>query len=497
MLWAPAAGGALGAGLGIALALPLARALCGEPMRRALAWGLVASSVGLGLLFAALGPPSTAQLALVLGLWIVGLWLGRAFLGRTRLRVLMELRGALWAWGTLLGLAAVFALAPPGVESLPDEVRLSDAEDRTDMLVIVVSGLRPDQLGAGQTPALDALAADSVVFERAYTNAPGGRAALASVLMGVEPSGHGLGAPGARLADGALPLVELLAESGQVSFAVLADPSLLRVSGLLRGFRVFEAPLPGAMLGATPGVSSLWAYDAMCRVRDARGGWSADKHRTSAEVAVDLVLAQMRSASTRRWFGLVQLADLEDPWLPHREAPRADAIVDELHAGLQRIDVAVARLVAQLDALGTYDRTAIVLLADHATLLGEGGLWGGEDALEEARVHVPLLIKLPTRRWAGVRAPWRVRLIDVAPTLLRLAGLPPPPRWRGRDLFGEPELEALDRLALGETWAGDLDRVVLIETSAGPDAARLLRGAGGLRQEVDDARARANAPPPR
>lgn len=527
LVWAPLVGGLAGLLPGALLGLLLRRGLSGAPMSRGATWLVVATLVGAPSLVGAFGPPGlSGGLGLALG-WLVAVGLGRALLVRTRARVLLGLRGASGAWMAGLALCGLFALTPAPAATPVASVDTPE-EEPTDILVVVIAGLRADELGRGDSPAIDALSRDGVRFARAYGHATDGLPALASLLMGAEPSAHRLVAASDPLASGALPLAEVLAQGGQATFAVISEPALARSAGLRRGFLEVEAPLPGAMLGATPSVAPLLSWRALCQLRDRGLGWAADHHRVDAQVAARLAVAHIEGRAQRRWFGLVQLSDLDDGRLPHRPPPsRSDALAERA-AGLARADQAVAALVAQLRAHGAYERAAIVLLAPHTSTAEDRA--GSPAPLVEDRLHVPLIVKLPTGRWAGSEVPWVTRVIDVAPTLAQLAGVEAPPRWRGRDLFGLPEVEALDRIGLGEPPSPVPPRVVLAESSPADDAARALMIdgawlfvepggadalrpsgpeaptgrdgpahaalAGRLREEVADARARANAPPP-
>jgi len=62
-------------------------------------------------------------------------------------------------------------------------------------------------------------------------------------------------------------------------------------------------------------------------------------------------------------------------------------------------------------------------------------------------LHVPLIVRLPQGRHAGVRAPWQVRALDLAPTLAAQLGFPPAQGWQGVDLFDRSFREGQERLA--------------------------------------------------
>lgn len=97
------------------------------------------------------------------------------------------------------------------------------------------------------------------------------------------------------------------------------------------------------------------------------------------------------------------------------------------------IDDQLGRLLAELDAQELMDDTIVVYLSDHGENLGAHGLWHKMVAYEES-IRVPLIFRVPGVGSTAVRSDAPVSLIDVAPTLAALCGLPMHPGWRGANL---------------------------------------------------------------
>lgn len=96
------------------------------------------------------------------------------------------------------------------------------------------------------------------------------------------------------------------------------------------------------------------------------------------------------------------------------------------------IDDFVGKLMGVLEAEGLTDDTIVIFTSDHGENLGAHGLWQKMVAFEES-IRVPLIIRVPGKPAAASQTP--ASLVDVAPTLAALCGLPERPDWPGRDLW--------------------------------------------------------------
>ena len=107
-------------------------------------------------------------------------------------------------------------------------------------------------------------------------------------------------------------------------------------------------------------------------------------------------------------------------------------IVATYDAEIASADEGFGELLALLRRLGRYDSSIVVLTSDHGEAFGEHGEvgWHG-DALYDEQIRVPLILKLPEGRLAGRSVETQVRLIDLAPSLLSLLGLPAPEQFLG------------------------------------------------------------------
>ncbi len=105
------------------------------------------------------------------------------------------------------------------------------------------------------------------------------------------------------------------------------------------------------------------------------------------------------------------------------------------YAMIELIDDNVGRMLASLEATGQRDNTVVIFMSDHGETLGDHGLVAKGCRFYEGLVRVPLIISWPEHFEQGVVRDALVELVDVAPTLLDIAGVTVPERMQGRSLL--------------------------------------------------------------
>jgi len=260
---------------------------------------------------------------------------------------------------------------------------------------------------ASDSPAIEALVADAVVFERAYTHSAQILPAHASMLSGQLPFEHGIrDDAGFELATSSHTLPELLRNRGFGTGAAVSSFLLRRETGVGRGFSFYRAPeatgpivadgqsQAGALVAAAPATNDIASAPAgqvapASPVADAADGDS-----------IELATRWASDQRGRRYFLMLQV-------------DAADA------------DRAVGRIVEMLRARRLYDDATIVLVGDRGRTEGR---------IDEETLRVPLLVKQPQREGAGRYVAAPVQHIDVLPTILDLVRAPIPGGIKGRSL---------------------------------------------------------------
>jgi arylsulfatase len=121
---------------------------------------------------------------------------------------------------------------------------------------------------------------------------------------------------------------------------------------------------------------------------------------------------------------------------------------------IRTMDLQIANLLQELDALGLADRTMIVFTSDHGELGGAHGLHGKGPFAYEENIHIPLMISHPDVQ-GGQSCKALSSHIDIVPTLLSLAGVSSSAKgeFAGRDLPGKDLMPVLGNAAAADVHA--------------------------------------------
>ncbi len=368
------------------------------------------------------------------------------------------------------------------------------------IVLVSVDTLRADRLGAygselGLTPEIDALAAESVVFERAYAPASFTLPSVSALLTGLNPEQTGIITNEYTLDERVPTLATSLREAGFATGAVVANWVLRRASGLERGFDVYDDAFPASesargvpeALATTTTDDALAALDLLAERAGpgaARFLWVhyQDPHgpyTPPAKWVEPLVERELARPDGRR-----ELA-LGDGHSGLGSLPAYQQLGDERRVGVYRasydgevryLDHELGRLLAGLRARRVFDAATIVFCSDHGEGMGEDDYWFAHgEYLSDPLVRVPLFFKLPRAgaaptdevdRDAAARArtPRRADiagLVDVLPTIAGLTGVEAPPGLAGRDLFAPGPLPER-ALVLASLGASTLPRYGLV-----------------------------------
>lgn len=365
---------------------------------------------------------------------------------------------------------------------------------RPNILVILPDQMRGSAMGiAGdpdvQSPHIDRLAREGILFKRTYANVPVCCPARAILLTGTYPHVNGMVANDLRLRESEITIAEILRDAGYRTGFVgkwhldggPREPGFVPPGPRRQGFGFWAAYechhqhfLP-YYFRDTPEVILVPKFEP----------------EASCDFAVEFLTAQPRD---KPFFLMVQMGPPHDPygapddymrrydpekitprknWRPGSEVrPGANAIPakyrrpdmpggtyvktggkEELAAycaAITALDDQVGRLLRTLKETGQDENTIILFTSDHGDMLGSHGMRRKRKPHEES-AGVPGILRWPARIPKGRTVDTLFSHIDMPATLLGLAGLPVPANFQGADL---------SRVALGQTTAGP-DAVLL------------------------------------
>ena len=300
----------------------------------------------------------------------------------------------------LVGLLAVLCAAVP-------QASAQTPGTRPNIILISVDTLRADHIGAygykaAATPAVDSLAADGIVFERAIAQVPLTWPSHAAIFTGTYPFFNGVqDFSGQILSPEIRTVTESLKRGGYHTGAVVSAFVLDRSWGLNRGFDTYQDAFSGqAFIERDLGL--------------------VDRR---AEQSVDLALEWLEKNSAAPFFLWLHLFDPHSPY--DAPEPFGSRFRRRPYDGeIAYTDHHLGRLFAWLKERKLYDDALIVFLSDHGESLGDHGEDEHGFFVYNSTVHVPLIVKPPAMAgYEPRRVSPPVETIRVAPTLLRLAGV--------------------------------------------------------------------------
>ncbi|HXE90164.1 MAG TPA: sulfatase-like hydrolase/transferase [Terriglobales bacterium] len=332
--------------------------------------------------------------------------------------------------------AAVFAvlLALPAMAQPPAK-RVSRLPARPNVLLITVDTLRADRIGAYGatnvfTPAVDALAKDGILFERALAQVPLTLPSHAGILTGMYPFSNGVqDFTGQPLGPQFRTIAQSLKQNGYATGAIVSSFVLDRSWGLSRGFDFYFDMFAG---------TSFLTHDLALVER--KGDRSTDR-----------ALEWLGKNAARPFFLWLHLYDPHSPYDPP-EPFRSQYAGRAYDGEVAFADAQVGRVMEWLKKRRLYDNTLIILAADHGESLGEHGENEHGFFIYNSTVHVPLIVKPPARPTRSERRIKRpVEILAIAPTIVGMLGI----RDEIQKQFQAPSLlepTSDDRPAYSETF---------------------------------------------
>ena len=316
-----------------------------------------------------------------------------------------------------------------------------------NIVLVSIDTLRPDHLSCygyprPTSPVIDRLASEGVLFANHISSSSWTLPAHAALFTALEDSVHGCTDTDRVLGPDAVTLAEALADHGYLTAGFFSGPYLHPVFGLAQGFETYgDCTSYGALLEDE--AVDQWAMDP---------GIMRRSHRDVTNPIVTGEVLSWLASARQPFFLFVHMWDVHFDFIP---PPPYDSLFDpdyqgwvtgedfffdpRIHRGMAARDLAhlvalydgeirwtdehLGRIVARLEDGDLLDRTVVVITGDHGTEFFEHGDKGHRKTLFDEVIRVPLVVRFPPALPAGVRVQAQTRAVDVAPTILALAGV--------------------------------------------------------------------------
>jgi len=301
-----------------------------------------------------------------------------------------------------------------------------------NILLISIDSLRADHLHSygyprRTSPNLDALAAEGTSFETVISPTSWTLPAHMTLMTSLPPEEHGVITNRKRLARGIDTLPLRLQRSGYATAGFVSATYLDGLYGFSRGFDDYDD------------------Y-TLLRVAGEKSRAAITSHLV-AQRAINWLQKQSASRERRPFFLFLHFFDVHYNYNPPQQyarmfdaayAGRATGDVDSVRQGMPSrdlnhvialydgeiawVDSNIGRILDTLRRLGVDKNTIVVITADHGEEFLEHGQAAHYKTLYDEVLRVPLLVRYPGHVAPGRRLQGQVRLMDVAPTVLTLAG---------------------------------------------------------------------------
>ena len=346
--------------------------------------------------------------------------------------------------GLLILITSFGALASSSKQSRAPMAGIYADHSVKHVLLISIDTLRADALSfynkqAYQTPNIDDLACESVVFRNAFSCSPWTLPSVASIMTGLPVAVHLAKDYNSKLPDAFPTLAEFMREAGYLTCGIGKNRFLTRKFGMSQGFMEYEfysRNKRAVFLGEK-------ILKLLRQIRPRRD--------TATERITDLAVEWIGSNFDKDFFLWVHYLDPHLPYAPPKEylpesepAPRIGeefAMLGEVRSGhfvptreekhwirelyfseVRYVDSNVGRILEQLKACGIYDESMIILTSDHGEEFWEHDGFGHGHSQYNELLWVPLVVKIPFSTRKGVVARG-VSLESIMPFILGWCGI--------------------------------------------------------------------------
>lgn len=337
--------------------------------------------------------------------------------------------------------------APTGAATAGEQPRGKGSSQvrRPDILLIILDAARADHFGSAgyerdTTPNIDLLAAESLVFDRAYSECANTSCSIPNLISGVSFMNLGAALDGKRIPDEITTLAEYVGPLGYRTIGLSANPNNSESRNSHQGFDHFErlwgahrqAELAARLIEKTPDDQPLYLQLHLLPPHEPYMPGEAFDLFTDPSYRGP-VHPELGLRRYKRGLATFSPTDLEQ-------------LIALYDGNLRMADDAVGAVFRAMKRHGRWENALVLVTSDHGEAFGEHGTFQHSSTVFDEMLHVPFILRLPDGEIpATVDTARPVALADAVPTLLGYLALEPRPEVWGSDLLATPTAATEER----------------------------------------------------
>ena len=337
----------------------------------------------------------------------------------------------------------------------PGYITAAPGDGPPNILLISIDSLRADHLGCygydkDTSPVLDSLAASGALFENTISTTSWTLPAHMSLLTSMDISVHGVGRDGVSLHPSIGTVTQRLKKEGYATACFCSSPYMNPAFGFDRGFDLYrnidleDEKIKDTILPPPEERDAVHEDITSPRITDLAIDWLENHHSRPFFLFLhlwDVHYDYIPPAPYDRLFdpdyqGGIDGKDYihNDEVNPEMDPRDLNHIIALYDGEIAYVDHHIGLIVKKLKKLRIFDRTLIVVTADHGDEFFEHGGKGHRNTLYDEVTMIPLIVHFPDEISMAVRILNQVSIIDIAPTILDLAGITVPGQMQGSSL---------------------------------------------------------------
>lgn len=314
--------------------------------------------------------------------------------------------------------------------------KLFNSPSGPNVLLIIADALRPDHLGCygynrATSPQIDKFAADSLIFENAWSNSPWTKPTMGTLFTSLYPTEHQAFYWTDDLSDKNLSLPEVFRNKNYATYAIQTNPCITETHNFKQGFKYYEemvlekAEIVTAHFNSWVKKHKKKPFFAYLHYMDTHSPYNAPREFS------EIFGIKNNTPLNPGEFKTLDIRILNEIGLSQGDKNQLVSLYD---GAIKYFDYNFKKIIDNLEKLGILDNTIIILTSDHGEEFWEHGGFAHGHTLYNELLHIPLIIRYSSHLPAKHIKP-HVQLLDLFPTILSMARINNDFELRGNDLI--------------------------------------------------------------